>query len=390
MIATATWARAHELERAQGAILRAAREDPLLDTVWHRLVTASEWTGSPAAALSVASAWLPNDASFVPAAASYRGDELPARLRDAALAYVLEPRFESALHFGRALAEAGRADEARALAAMPIDGSGPNRVLDAYLLAFVDLHEARMGRAITRLEEAGDVAMVDLVVVADVAGRAEDVATRWSTRFLSLPDERVSMTARGYVAPMVLCMRARRDAATPCRDRVSRLGHAALNWWGDDGEALLAGARRYAAGDVVGAAAAWRALVASPNAEIVRVLPTEAFERAGEPALAARLDVQKMRFTFLAGVSDAAPREAKRAFASGDRASATRLAQSVVHAWEVADVAVPAVARMRAPPRGESLICSQADLEIRVSAVRATSDGQTLLLEATVEEICAR
>ena len=86
----------------------------------------------------------------------------------------------------------------------------------------------------------------------------------------------------------------------------------------------------------------------STNDAILRVLPTEAFERAGEPDLAARLDARKLAYTFIAGVSEAAPREAKRALAAGDKARAKALAESVVQAWEVADVDVPAVAEMRA------------------------------------------
>ncbi len=46
-------------------------------------------------------------------------------------------------------------------------------------------------------------------------------------------------------------------------------------------------------------------------------------------------------------MSDAAPREALRAFAAGDRARAIELARAVTKAWEVADVAVPAVAQMQ-------------------------------------------
>jgi hypothetical protein len=111
---------------------------------------------------------------------------------------------------------------------------------------------------------------------------------------------------------------------------------------------LLRGARSYATGDVRAAVAIWRPLVAGPNLDVVRVLPTEAFERAGEPDLAARLDARKMSFAYMAGVSDAAPREARRARAAGDKVRAKALAGKVVEAWEVADTTVTAVAEMRA------------------------------------------
>ena len=156
------------------------------------------------------------------------------------------------------------------------------------------------------------------------------------------------MAARGYDAPMALCMSAQKGIAKRCLDRVFALAHAALNWWGDAGEALFKGAQRYAAGDVQGAVAMWRSVSASSEPQIIEILPTEAFERAGEPDLAARLDARKLAYTFIAGVSEAAPREAKRAFAAGDKARAKGLAEKVVQAWEVADVEVPAVAEMRA------------------------------------------
>jgi hypothetical protein len=91
----------------------------------------------------------------------------------------------------------------------------------------------------------------------------------------------------------------------------------------------------------------WRPLVAGPTIEIVRLLPTEAFERVGEADLASRLDARKMAFAYLGGVSEAAPREAKRALAGGDHDRACTLARQVVDAWGVADATIPAVAEMR-------------------------------------------
>jgi hypothetical protein len=190
--------------------------------------------------------------------------------------------------------------------------------------------------------------MSDLVVGATVAGLKGEVATRWAERFLSLPDDQVDLTVRGYDAPIAFCMNAAPRVAKRCLDRVSKLGHAAINWWGDSGEGFLKGAQRYIVGDVRGAAAAWRPLVTSTDFQIIEQLPTEVFERAGESDLAARLDASKLAYTFIAGVSEAAPREAKRALAAGDKARAKSLAESVIQAWEVADVDVPAVSEMRA------------------------------------------
>ena len=340
------WSGANEPERARAALLQALREAPLLYDAWEIIVRPNGALLDPSAA-SVASAWFPAEAVFLSKASSWRGDELDVRLRDSRLAFVLDPRLPQALHLVRALAELGRADDARAVGAASFDGPEENREVNEYVLGFVALHEAKLVRAITHLEKAGNAAMPDLVVAADVAGRSSEVATRWSKSFLSLPDAEAGPTARGYHAPMVLCMRASGSVANRCLDRVEQLGRSGRNWWYEGGTALLQGARRYAAGDVRGAVSSWRPLVAGDNLEVVRLLPTEAFELAGEHDLATRLDTRKMPFTFIAGVSDAAPREAARAAKRGDGDRARELARAVVQAWEVADVDVPSVARMR-------------------------------------------
>jgi hypothetical protein len=341
------WAQANELPRAGDAFWRVVKEDPLVLEAWQWLVLASARSSVPTAA--IAAAWIPSEAEFLTEASSYRGDLLSERLQQARLAFVLEaPRQQTAMHLGRALAEAGRPEEVRAVAATPLGNEEAQRALEAYLFAFVDLHSAKLARAIPRLEAAGAIAANELVVVAMVAGQTTEVATRWAEHFLSLPDADVETTARGYDAPMALCMNAERRVAKRCLDRITALGRSGTNWWGDAGEAFLQGAQRYVAGDLHGAVAAWRPLVASPEPQIVGILPTEAFDRAREPDLAARLDARKLQYTFIAGVSEAAPREAKRALLAGEKARAKSLAESVIQAWEVADVEIPAVAEMRA------------------------------------------
>ncbi len=341
------WSEANDRERAEGPLLRAVRLDPLLFDGWEVLAR-PEGVSPVLGAASVASAWFPAEATFLVRANSWRADELGARLRETRLAFVLDPRAPQARFLARALIDAGRAEEAHALAATSLDDPEASRLLHASVLAMTELHDAKLGRAISHLEEEGDVGIVDLAVAADVAGRSGDVATRFAERFLASADAQAGNTARGYHTPMILCMRAEKGLAQRCLDRIDALGHAAHNWWYEGGSALLAGARRYAGGDVRGAVSFWRPLVAGSNMEIVRTLPTEAFEAAGERDLAARLDARKMAFTIVAGISDAAPREAKRAFARGDRQKAIELARRVVQAWEVADVEIPAVAAMRA------------------------------------------
>jgi serine/threonine-protein kinase len=341
------WSQVNDVDRARMNLLLALRGDPLLYEAWE-LVVRPEGGAIATSAASVASAWFPAEATFLSKADSWRADELDARLKESRLAFVLDPRLSQALHLGRALAEAGRAEDARAIAATSLDSPEASRRLDAYVRAFIDFHDAKLDRAIEELFDASGLGMVDLLVASEVAGRTSEVAARWADWFLGLPDARAGGLARGYHAPMLFCMHLAKPRAERCLDRVERLGKAGHNWWYEGGTAMLAGARRYAAGDVRGAVDAWRPLVAGSNVEIVRGLPTAAFERAGEMDLAARLDARKLAFAFIAGVSDAAPREAERSLARGDRQRARDLAASVVRAWEVADVAVPDVARMRA------------------------------------------
>ncbi len=369
------WALAHAPDLAHAAFLSAVREDPLSLLSWRELTSTAadgEWGGgldrsstyeSLDAASRTASVWFPWAATFLEKAKSVRSDELDVRLREGRLAYLLEPNFVHAVRWGRALAEAGRADEARAVARTPVrEPASLGQVaephaqpmieafstrLEENVLAFLDLHDAKLARGLARLSGGGDVGLDERIVVSRVLGAAPTTATEWASAFLAAPDERAAVTARGYEATVVLCMNARQDLAAACLERVGRLAHQVRNSWGEGGEELLRGARRFVIGDVKGAVAAWGPLVAGPNWDIVDILPTEAFERAGEPELAARLDGRKMALRSLAGVSEAAPRVAKRALSRGDKAQAQKIAEQVVSAWARADVEVPAVAEMK-------------------------------------------
>ena len=340
------WAKANESQRAHVAFLAAVSEDPLLREAWQELDNTSAGVGVTSAVSSVAAAWFPTEPRFLQKVLSTRGDELQARLRQARLAYVLDDRYRYAMMLGRALAEAGRPDEARAVVVGWTGDAAIKSRIEAVVETFIDLHDARIERAFER--RTPRISIPEWVTVASVLGTARDASTKWATTFLAEPDAEASPTVLASSTPIALCMEARRDLASRCLDRVAGLGHAARNWWGEGGDEFLQGARRYAVGDVRGAVAKWRPLVAGPTLDIVRVLPTEAFAAVGEPDLAARIDARKMAFTFIAGVSEAAPREAERALAAGDKARAKELAQKIITAWEVADVTIPAVAKMRA------------------------------------------
>jgi hypothetical protein len=339
------WARANEPDHAYASLLVAVRQDPHLLEAWQQLAWVAAESGASSPASGVAAAWFPSDPTFLQKAFSTRSDELDARLRDAHLAFLLEHSLARAVYLGRALAEAGRGEEARAISTLPMNGeASPN--LESYILGLIDLHDARLERALEHLQHTVDIGLFDIVTLATILDRLGPVATGRTTQFLGLGED----AFRGTVlyagdAVIALCMHARRDLATRCMNRIGSLGTS--TFWGTGGGEFFRGAQAFSAGDRKGAVSIWRPLVGGPNWDIVRVLPTEAFEREGEPALAARLDGRKMSFTNTAGVSEAAPREAKRAKARGDNARARELARKVVEAWEVADTKVSAVAEMR-------------------------------------------
>lgn len=140
-------------------------------------------------------------------------------------------------------------------------------------------------------------------------------------------------------------MSASPELRAPClaRLRVLRDERGAQAGGIEAAELLLNGAERYAAGDLRGAADAWRPLVAQ------RSLPvrTEVFAALGEDALLERLESSRLRQDGFASAQLAHARAAQRAAAAGDAARARELAERVRDAWGAADVPVSAVARMR-------------------------------------------
>ncbi len=338
------WTDLAESDRAKTAFLAAIADDPLLFDAWTTLETI---IGSTAAFRTLASVWFPYDPAFLNHASSGLSDDLELRLHDTRLAYLLFPNFLRVLYLGRALAEAGQEDEARALTAItPAGLSAPDPSQAPMLLGFVDLHDAKLARALERFASAGFMGLYQLPIVAHILGRESSVSAKWASAMLAMGVTEAQQIS-GSTASIALCMSAGQTLAVRCLERAERL-RGNDNLWGTNGDALLRGAKRYAAGDLRGAVDAWRPVVGGPDDDAVRILPTEAFERVGEDGLAARVDARKMKYRYFAGLSDATPSEARRAFKQGDHTRARELAQKVVDAWEVADAVVPAVAEMKA------------------------------------------
>jgi eukaryotic-like serine/threonine-protein kinase len=106
--------------------------------------------------------------------------------------------------------------------------------------------------------------------------------------------------------------------------------------------------KRYIAGDTRGAVAAWRPLLGSSDERrMLRFVPVEIFDAAGETDIAELIDRETAQLAWFHGIGSSVPHMAKRALARGDKPRARELAQQVIDAWSVADVSVPAVEEMR-------------------------------------------
>ncbi|HEY2514547.1 MAG TPA: hypothetical protein VGI39_26970, partial [Polyangiaceae bacterium] len=349
LLAGSLWIQLHKPERSHAAYLAATSADPLNLMAWYQLVYTAGETGSGDAIRLLASTWFPQEASFLQYLSGTRSDLLTERLRDCELAYWLEPTLSRTMAFGRVLAEAGRAEEVRALmAATPQDKDGPDPLTASSLLGYIDMHDAMFERAIGHLEEGAVAGAEEVPIIAAALGRTEETSSKWASTYIASPPARATELAKHSPAPIALCMGAKGALAEGCLARVASATGEGFRRWGVGGDKFLAGAKRYASGDLRGAINEWRPLVGSSNDRLIRLLPTATFDRLGEHDLAARIDERKLHYRQLAGVSEATPREAHRAFEHGDRARAKELAQSVVHAWEVADTVIPAVADMKA------------------------------------------
>ena len=346
--ATIAWAYAENDDRASDAALAAVREDPRDLDARSRLrdVAVRQRFSTGAVAL----AWFPSEPYFMTQVSEIRTDALELRVRNTHLAYLLDPQPDRVVHWGKTLADAGRTTEARTLAALP----RPDAVrsgIEGMILAQVDMHEARFLRAFERLQGVRGYAEGDahyaLAPLARLLGRSAEAGDVAAEQFLAKNDDQLGSHLGNDLGLIALCMEARKDRALRCLDRWEKAGGVGLDFWGESRKRLVEGARRYAQGDIRGAAAAWRPITGA-DIKIGCLVPTDVFERAGEIDMAARLDAAKMTVAVFGGVSEAAPREAKRALARGDRARARELANKIVQAWGVADTVVPAVADMRA------------------------------------------
>jgi serine/threonine protein kinase len=357
---------AAEPERARELALAAVQAQPKnpdgqFCNPWGQLLAVTRGTTSADATTHAMQAWVPWDAN----AWLFEGGEPARRRRFARRAYLLSP-YDAYVADGLAggLLTDGSSEEARAIASALVSGGRPvHEVGGNLLLLRVEASEARFGAALSRglremephREDAGWVRMQRLELafrtleVAEILGRAGEVADAITRQFLlpePSPVDPVYLTAPLRLA--AVCALASKPVSGPCFDRLEALS---LTGQVPESKLFTAGARRYAEGDLRGAASAWRSLLRSPE-----TLPpglagpmTEVFEAVGEPALVERIDglLADERGKYH-GASLADVRAAKRAFRRGDQAKAQAESTRVLAAWELADDEVPAVGELRA------------------------------------------
>jgi hypothetical protein len=261
------------------------------------------------------------------------------------------------LRLGRLLLQAGQREDARGVAAQ--SGS------DALALELA-MSEARFDEAYREARTLVTTAtpdrrgayraflpMSDIVDDALVCGRTVDFADDAVKRYID-PDPPLLSGDKlvPLLGAMALCMAAPQPVGRRCITRLRGLFVAGHWGVGTSGVGdLMDGTAAYVNGDFAGAARAWRPLLraSSWNVDILRNFLSDAFDRAGEPDLAERVDARVLAAPgALNGADLAYVRAARRAAKRGDKATARRFAQTVVEAWSVADVSVPALVEMRA------------------------------------------
>ncbi|WP_437928180.1 serine/threonine-protein kinase [Sorangium sp. So ce291] len=341
---------------------------------WLQLLAVTQGTSSAAVALRAMQAWAPWNSYGWLFHAKSSGDGAAA-LAYARRAHALSPLDTYvASTLADALLAAGAREEVRGIALALAGGGYPvHRLRSELLLLRVEASEARFGAALARARQAMVVSADDAgwlrverfeiawhaLQIALVLGRAREVADAIVERFLD-PDP-PPLDVVHLDVPLRLpavCAHASPAVSRRCftRFRALRqpLSYSAL----PDADAFTAGAERYAAGDLAGAARAFRPLLRTPGpfVEVLAGPMAESFEQTGEIELVDRLEAAIAdRSAELNGASLALVRAARRAARRGESERARALARRVLDAWSVADEPVPAVAEMRRlaqAPRG--------------------------------------
>jgi len=354
--------RAGDNDRARDLVLAALPEEPRLG--WTTLAQATHSRIGQVSVSRAQTAWEPsepdgwNSLSF-----TSERIEPKKKLKFMRRAYELSPGNPAyASQLGRMLVLAGEREEARSLAARTSSGEARMHFVSEGITIGVEASEGRFAATLARAEKAlmslpafgridGSDATVwaDAVELALVLGREAVVAEAFAKKFLLVDPPRLAPYPLAAEGAMLACALATPKTAAPCFAQIRKLIAAGYFQASHDLTApFLAGAEHYARHDYKAAAAAWRALANEPPSGRTWLLLGDAFDRAGEPDIAERLDAKGPYMGLIGGLSIAHLRMARRAAARGDVARARELAQKIIDSWGVADTPVPAVQEMRA------------------------------------------
>jgi hypothetical protein len=330
--------RASRLSRL--SIQASPKESDIRGTAWHRQSFTSKDMG-PAVLVGHAT-WLPWEpfaqANLLRGSGALVNYETALRR-----AFVLARHGYWPKEYGDWLARGGRFDEARGIAA---DTGNP------YLSALIMFGEGSPGKALEYAKrtlaemkpgvargEATQLASFAVYLAVDI-DKPTDFANDFLAKFLDPKKPAVTNGVTTLHLLVGMCMNLKKADGEACITRLRATydaGHFGSAFISSDG--LITGATHYIAGRWDKAAAALRP-VTGPNlfkTEGVREPMAEAFVRAGEDAVAEKLDATWRDDEVAPEANPAHVRSALRLERHGDIAHARRIAQAYVSRWDFAD-----------------------------------------------------
>jgi hypothetical protein len=254
--------------------------------------------------------------------------------------------------YGEELVDSGDLGKAGAVAA--IAGSASLSVLvmraEGRLRGALDAAVAAIPQVPARLDMSTDAARTALqeAELSSILERPMDHMQEFFDRFIAPEPSPLSKGVIPLLSALGACVTTPKPLGPLCVARLGELyrsGHfgAAILGVGD----VLAGAERYVAGDLPGAAKAWRSALTRTTLSYstLRTPIAELFDRLGEPEIAGRVDAPALEESALPSLALA--RAAVRAEKRGDCATARGFAGRILAKWEDADEKPPVVDRMR-------------------------------------------
>lgn len=333
---------------------------------WVQLASVASDTGRAASVTEAWRAWAPWD-SYAWTMGLDRVASADVALAYARRAYALSPfdAYVADLLADRLL-ERGEPQEARNIALSLARSRYAVHIVESELIHLrVDASEGRFEHALRRAESAlavqpGDSGWVRTqrleiawraLQLALIAGRGAAVADRVIANLIMAEPPPIDGVHIDVPLRLVaICAYASREVASRCFTRLAELEPRLAGGVVTATAPFTEGARRYARGDLRGAATAWRPLLAEAGSHIDTMAEAmvAAFTATGEYDVVERIvghaAAQAGQFH---GASLVTARAAQAARARGDHAEAARLARRVIDAWSTADTDVPIVAEMR-------------------------------------------